>query len=66
MNNIYDMEVFADSTVKIIKNQICILYGLIMNKQKMFYKNIELENDKKLSFYKIKNEDLIFCIIIDI
>lgn len=53
-------------TIKMIKDDLHKITGYIVKKQKLFFNNIELKDDKDINFYNIKIEDILFSTIIDL
>jgi hypothetical protein len=65
LNEIQNIEIFKNSNIRTIKYKILDMYGIIIDKQKLIYKNIELCDNNMVNDYKIKNMDIIFCNIFE-
>ena len=65
LNEIQNIEIFKNSNIRTIKYKILDMYGIIIDKQKLVYKNIELCDNNMVNDYKIKHMDIIFCNIFE-
>jgi hypothetical protein len=65
LNEIQNIEIFKNSNIRTIKYKILDMYGIIIDKQKLIYKNIELCDNNMVNDYKIEDMDIIFCTIFE-
>lgn len=65
LNEIQNIEILKNSNIRTIKYKISNIYGIIIDKQKLIYKNTELCDNKMINDYKIKEMDMIFCTIFE-
>jgi len=65
LNEIQNIEIFKNSNIRTIKYKILDMYGIIIDKQKLIYKNIELFDNNIVNDYKIEDMDIIFCNIFE-
>jgi hypothetical protein len=65
LNEIQNIELFKNSNIRTIKYKILNMYGIMIDKQKLIFKNMELCDNKMINDYRINDMDIIFCTIFE-
>ena len=65
LNEMHNIELFKNSNIKTIKYKILNIYGIMIDKQKLIFKNMELCDNKMINDYRINDMDIIFCTIFE-
>jgi hypothetical protein len=65
IDDIYNIKINKKYTIQMIKNDLYKLKNLIITKHKLYFNDIELNDNRYIEYYNIKNEDIIFSTILD-